>query len=304
MVANAPEITVAIATTEAPAKLNLTLEVLGRRPDGFHDIRSVVIGVGLTDRVTARARLDDHLALCCLEASLENEDNLAFRAARLLQRLSATSKGLAIELVKTIPVGGGLGGGSSDAAAALRVCNDLWSLGRSDEELAALGAQLGSDVPLFFGLPSALMAGRGEDVTRVALRWSGWALLVFVPESVSTAAAYQAWSTGTRPADARRHHESVISATTAGDVMAAAFNDLEPAVLAIAPRVAQAYRSLLDLKLSDFRISGAGSTFYQLHDDKEAACRTARTITDADIGVKTAVVAAPAGTSPIRRREE
>ena len=151
-------------TVAAYAKVNFTLEVLGVRPDGYHDLRSVVVPISLADEVTLEPADEVTLNLKTLN-TLKAEDNLAVRAARLMQRVSGRNEGVEITLEKRIPVGGGLGGGSADAAAVLNGLNEMWGLGIPRKDLASLGAEIGSDVPaLVLGGP-VLMEGRGEQVT-------------------------------------------------------------------------------------------------------------------------------------------
>lgn len=151
----------------APAKINWTLEVLGQRPDGYHEVRTVLQTIDLCDTVTLESALD--LALEVRGAAIDGgslpaQDNLAYRAARLLQQRSGSQQGASIILDKAIPAGCGLGGGSSDAAAVLMGLNRLWGLNLSGAELAALAAELGSDVPFFLFGGTALATGRGEKV--------------------------------------------------------------------------------------------------------------------------------------------
>ena len=154
-------------TTLAPAKINWTLEVLGHRNDGFHEVRTVLQTIGLCDtvRVSPLDRIEVRLAgrIAGLEGA--PEDNLAYRAAvLLLEKMGEPSLGALIEVEKSIPVGAGLGGGSSDAAAVMRALNRLWDAGLSAPELACLGAKLGSDVPFFFAGGTASGWGRGDDI--------------------------------------------------------------------------------------------------------------------------------------------
>lgn len=149
-------------TLEAHAKINLTLEVLGRRADGYHDLRSVVVPIPLHDDVDL-VPAEGISVMGCPQISLEQ--NLAYKAAVLLQQVSGRTDGVAISLVKRIPSGAGLGGGSADAAAVLNGLNEMWKLGIPRMDLAALGAQIGSDIPaLVLGGP-VLMEGRGERVS-------------------------------------------------------------------------------------------------------------------------------------------
>jgi 4-diphosphocytidyl-2-C-methyl-D-erythritol kinase len=144
----------------APAKLNLSLEVLGRRPDGFHELRTVFQAISLADRVEAQRAERLTLESPCPAAG-PIEQNLALRALRLLAEVSGQRSGASLRLHKRIPVGAGLGGGSSDAAASLRLASALWGLEPPPPDLNALAARLGSDVPFFLGGPTALGCGRG-----------------------------------------------------------------------------------------------------------------------------------------------
>lgn len=150
-------------TVSAPAKVNLTLEILGKRPDGYHDIASVIQAVDLADTVTLT--LADRLTFSCDVAELDNESNLALRAAQLLNQEADVKSGAKIDLRKRIPEAAGLGGGSSDAAAVLRGLNALWNLGLTFDELQGLAARLGSDVPFFILGGAALVEGLGEKLT-------------------------------------------------------------------------------------------------------------------------------------------
>lgn len=187
-------------TVETPAKVNLTLRVLGKRADGFHDLESVVAAVGLFDRLRLRAA--DRLSLTLRpapgglggDAAVSTGDgNLVLRAARLLGEVCGVRLGAEIELEKRIPVGRGFGGGSSDAAAALRGLDALWNLDLDHEELIRLGAQLGSDVPLFFGSPVAVLRGRGDRIEPVDARPAWWVALAWPPYGMPTADVYAAY---------------------------------------------------------------------------------------------------------------
>jgi 4-diphosphocytidyl-2-C-methyl-D-erythritol kinase len=149
----------------APAKINLTLEVLGKRPDGYHEVRTILQAIELSDWLTLTA--DDSISLSVTGetgplAGEPLEANLAYRAATLLRRKLDRDLGARIELEKRIPVAAGLGGGSSDAAAVLRGLRALWRLDSSNEQLASIAAELGSDVPFFLRGGCALAAGRGD----------------------------------------------------------------------------------------------------------------------------------------------
>jgi len=305
MSATALDTTMATAslTASAPAKLNLTLEVLGRRDDGFHEIRSLVIGVDLCDRMRCSESSRSGVTIECNEPALRSEDNLACRAANMLADRLQRRPALRIEIEKRIPIAAGLGGGSSDAATALRLCNELWSGGLGFEELASIGAGLGSDVPLFFSLPSALMTGRGERVQPAALHWSGWVLLAVVDTMVSTAQVYRAWRVSDVAATPRDSIGAVAGASSAVELSAMLFNHLEPAVCRVSPAVARAFAEANRPGVGPMRIAGAGSTLYRLFDEKEAACDAAMALVDLCPDLKTIVVQAPTGRSAIVAEE-
>lgn len=154
-------------TIRAPAKINFTLEVLGRRPDGYHEILSVAQTVDLWDemQITPAAELSLEVTGLPLPQAAQGEENLVLRAARLLQEWTGWPYGARIRLHKAIPPAAGLGGGSSDAAAALRGLNLLWDLRLPRSELWTLAARLGSDVPFFLVGGTAQLSGRGDQVT-------------------------------------------------------------------------------------------------------------------------------------------
>lgn len=164
---------------QARAKVNLTLEVLGKRPDGYHEIASVMQALDLHDTVEIRPA--DELLLTCNWPELAVSENLVLKAARLLQKASGVRKGAHVNLTKRIPLAAGLGGGSSDAAAALQGLNQLWGEPLSFRELSSLAAAVGSDVAFFLVDGTALAEGRGEKVTPLPPFPRHWVVLL-VPE--------------------------------------------------------------------------------------------------------------------------
>lgn len=149
----------------APAKLNLFLHILGRRADGYHELQSCFQFVDLCDEITFAVRADGRIARQTSLAGVAEEADLCVRAARALQKASGTTWGADISLLKRIPIGGGLGGGSSDAATVLVALNHLWGANLSTDELAALGLKLGADVPVFVRGRVAWAEGVGERIT-------------------------------------------------------------------------------------------------------------------------------------------
>jgi 4-diphosphocytidyl-2-C-methyl-D-erythritol kinase len=236
--------------------------------------------------------------LYCDDPSLENSGNLALRAARKLAEHVELDPCLAIHLRKSIPVGSGLGGGSSDAAATLRICNRLWETGLSDEQLAVIGAEIGSDVPMFFSVPSAVVTGRGEQVKPIRLSWAGWALLAFAGPLVPTQAVYAAWS----PSDSSSPwgvEERLLEATSAESMNECLFNDLEPAIFRVAPQVKSVRDRLDQAGFGPVRVSGAGSALFRMYDDCESARRAAKEIQRLAICPRVELAAVPVGAGPL-----
>lgn len=170
----------------SPAKINLFLHILGRRADGYHNLQTVFQFLNYCDELAFSVRTDACINLQCSLPNLPIEKNLIFRAAILLQQLSGTTLGADIKLQKKIPIGGGLGGGSSNAATTLIALNHLWQLKLKEPELARLGLQLGADVPIFIHGKAAWGEGLGEHLTPISLK-EPWYVVIVPPCPVSTA---------------------------------------------------------------------------------------------------------------------
>ncbi len=173
----------------APAKLNLMLRIVGRRADGYHLLQTVFQFVDCADRLSFSVRRDGGVGRVRPLAGVAEEDDLVVRAARLLQQHTGCPLGVDIDLDKRLPMGAGLGGGSSDAATTLAVLNRLWGTGVSDDRLASLGLVLGADVPIFLFGRAAWAEGVGEDLKPMALP-EPWYLVVIPPDEVSTGAVF------------------------------------------------------------------------------------------------------------------
>ncbi len=282
-----------------PAKINLALHVLDLRGDGYHNIRSLAIGVDLCDDVRVQESPARGLSVECNVESLVHAGNLAVRAARRLAGACGVDAAARIVLEKRIPVGAGLGGGSSDAAATLRLCNDLWETGLNDSQLATLGGEIGSDVPLFFSLPAAIMEGRGERTRTVGFSWSGWVLLVFPGYPLSTADVYRRWQRGDGGPMQPGLMDQLTQATSADQISGLLRNDLEPAIFRACPPLGELMHSLNQAGPGLMRVSGSGSTLFRLFDDEAAARFAARNIRDRHDQVRTHVAAAPVGWEPV-----
>src|SRR3954452_13473605 len=199
----------------APAKVNLHLEVLGRRPDGYHELATLMVAVSLQDTLEFRDDPSGAVRLSGDQPDLAaGPDNLVCRAAELVRRRAGHAGGVSVTLRKRIPLAAGLAGGSSDAAATLAGLNRLWRLGRSNAELARLGAEIGSDVAFFFATPAAWCTGRGEVVTPVSLGEPLHLVLVCPPVGLSTADVYRGVKVPERPETG----VDIRDALTAGDV--------------------------------------------------------------------------------------
>lgn len=234
----------------APAKLNLFLRIVGRREDGYHDLQTVFRILDWGDEVRLRVRLDGVVARTNEISGVPEQDDLTVRAARLLQAHAGSRLGADIQVNKQIPMGGGLGGGSSDAATVLVALNYLWRTGLDEEALAELGRQLGADVPVFVRGHSAWAEGVGEQLTAISLPRRAYVVLD-PHESVPTKGLFQA-SELTRNAP-----RATISSFVSGGIVE---NVFEPVVRARHPRVAAALDWLGGF--GEARLSGSGGCVF------------------------------------------
>jgi len=246
----------------APAKLNLFLHVTGRRADGYHSLQTAFRLVDLADTLRFSARDDGKIALRRPLAGVPPGQDLCLRAATLLKQATGHSGGVEIELDKRVPLGGGLGGGSSDAATTLVVLNHLWRLGLKRAELQQLALKLGADVPVFVFGENAFAEGVGELLTPLALP-PAWYLVLVPPVEVPTAAVFAA------PELTRDAKPIRITAFFDGLKQRALRNDLEPVVSRRYPEVA---RHLAWLKQHGAaRMSGSGACVYAEFSTESAA---------------------------------
>ncbi len=251
-------------TTEAYAKVNLTLEVFGVRGDGYHAIRSLVVPVSLSDSLEIEPSSE-------LSSDTGFPDDLVVKAARVLD----PSRGAEIRVTKRIPVGGGLGGGSADAAAALVALNDMWGAGHSRESLAKIAAHVGSDVPaLILGGP-VVMQGRGEVVERVACPRLD--LVVANPGVHSSTREVYAHCSERDPA-APSATEACLAALAGGDlgrIAASLANDLAMSACRLHPEIADALASLRTAGALGATVSGSGSSVFGLAESAAQAAEIA-----------------------------
>mgnify|MGYP001080205620 CR=1 FL=1 len=242
----------------APAKLNLFLHVVGRRADGYHLLQSVFRFVDFGDTVHIEARADGRIVRAADLPGVTEDADLTLRAARLLQPLAAPGAGATLRVEKRLPLGGGLGGGSSDAATVLLALNRLWNLNLSRERLRALGLQLGADVPVFVFGETAFAEGIGEILSPVAAP-PAWYVVLVPPVAVSTPAIFSA------PELTRDTPLIKMPGFSAG----MGRNDLQPVVLARHPEVAACLNWLA--AFGDARMTGSGACVFAAFDSEAAA---------------------------------
>ena len=249
-------------TIETPAKVNLTLEVLGKREDGYHEIASVMQAISLFDTLTFV--LSDEIKVLAEIEDLGTQDNLVYRAALLLRETSGVSARAEVHLDKQIPLAAGLGGGSSDAAATLLGLDRLWGLELGEGELKDLAARLGSDVPFFVTGGTALVEGRGERVSNVKRPPTLWLVLAFPDHRLEnkTATAYKALS-HTDHTDGRRTSDLVERIEVGSEISHDSFFNVFDSVAAqIFPGIDGSWSILQEASDRPVHLSGAGPTLF------------------------------------------
>ncbi len=274
----------------APAKINLFLEVLGKRTDGYHELETLMVAVNLYDTLVFEevTRDDGEIEFRSDDAAIpQGPTNLVVRSALLIRDETRVSRGVKIWLRKRIPVAAGLGGGSSDAAATLAGLNILWKLGLTLTDLADLGARIGSDVPFCFHTPVAVGRGRGEIVTPLQLARPLYFVLVCPTEGISTAEVYRQLAADRVNLDRARiaadwHSiEPILASLAAGDherLGELLFNRLEATACRLCPAIAVAHEALRATGLAGPLVTGSGSASFGLARDRDVAVAAARAI--------------------------
>jgi len=259
---------------KAHAKINFTLDVLARRPDGYHEVEMVMQAIALHDRVILQEQAAGITVQSDHPAVPSGPQNLAYRAARLLQEYCQIERGVAINLQKRIPVAAGLAGGSSDAAAVLTGLNQLWRLHLSLAELQCLGARLGADIPFCLQGGTAVARGIGEQLTAVPGVPRLWLVLVKPPFGISTAAVYRSLRV-----DRITNHPdtaAMLQALAREDYAAIRKNlrnVLEDVVLAKYPQIARLKEKLQAAGAQGALMSGSGPTVFGIARDRAEAER-------------------------------
>ncbi|MCK9419708.1 MAG: 4-(cytidine 5'-diphospho)-2-C-methyl-D-erythritol kinase [Nitrospirae bacterium] len=262
--------TINTITLLSPAKINLCLSVLGRRPDAYHDVEMLMQMVGLFDEVTVSLGGSGVSVSCDSHAVPSGEENIAWKAALEILRISGQETGLAIEIKKNIPVAAGLGGGSGNAAAVLMALNRLLGIGLDRDRLAEIGARIGMDVPFFFFGPTALARGRGEILTELTPLPHFPVLLVNPGFETSTAWVYKNLNLGlTKKGDCNK-----IARLNLRNIALGLHNDLEQVTSVVHPVINKIKDALLDQGALGALMSGSGPTVFGIF-ETVAACRVA-----------------------------
>ena len=268
----------------APAKLNLFLHVVGRREDGYHLLQTVLTLIDFGDQLRIRRRNDGIIGRVNDLPGVAPESDLVVRAAKVLQQQTGTRFGADIELEKHIPIGGGLGGGSSDAATTLMVLNHLWETGLTRAELQAIGLNLGADVPFFIFGQSAFAEGVGEKLQPIDLPQL-WYLVLTPPVTVVTA---QVFSHPNLTIDTNPLKISDFSAAGQLPLLMCQKNDLEPVVRATFPEVASYLDALSHVSQDSLfaagdrsaRMTGSGACVFAAFENETAALEAKRRLPD------------------------
>lgn len=246
----------------AYGKINLSLDIVGLRSDGYHELSSVMQSIKLADWLTFQADDSGKISFGSSSTDLPlNEDNLVIKVAKFLQKQFCPQKGVKIYLEKILPIGAGLGGGSSDAATTMKALNYLWGLGLTTSHLVALGSQLGADIPFNLVGGTAWARGIGEKLTILPPISKTSLILVKPPFSLGAGEVYQYWDQ--EYGGSGQYSSALLEALKKGDqeqMIYAMGNDLEKAVLHLAPQVGDIIKEMQSLGVIKAMVSGSGPT--------------------------------------------
>jgi 4-diphosphocytidyl-2-C-methyl-D-erythritol kinase len=282
----------AALTLRAPAKVNLFLEVTAKRADGFHAVNTLMVAVSLVDALEFALLANGVIDLTCSDPALSTgPENLVHRAAELLRQRTGCQSGVAIRLIKRIPMQAGLGGGSSDAATTLIGLNRLWGLGLGVDELTTLAASLGSDVAFFLRPPAAWCTGRGEEVSPRTIGRRLHFVLVCPPFGLATADVYRGVEVPDVPLDGGPI-QAALAASGAVEIGRLLHNRLQKPAERLRPEISAWLAKLAATQPAGCLLSGSGSTMLALARDGRDARRIAEAIAaDASAaGMRTCVV--------------
>jgi len=259
-------------TLKAPAKVNYLLDVIRKRPDGYHDLRMIMQRVNLCDEITINLTDTPELSVTCGKKGVpDGPGNIAWKAARTMLDLAGTGQGANISMVKNIPVAAGLGGGSSDAATVLMGMNEILGLNLSDQRLMEIGLKLGADVPFFIFQKTALAEGVGEQLQAMPPMPKLWILLVNPRVHVSTAWVYQNLQLTTR----QNEYNIPRFCGSIAEICEMLSNDLEAVTIRRFPVIQQIKERLISVGASGALMSGSGPTVFGVFADELAARKAA-----------------------------
>lgn len=268
------------------AKINLSLRILGRRADGYHEVRTVLQTVSLADELSFNARASGEILFSCNDPTIPlGEENLIVRAARALRDRFGIRAGATIQLEKHVPTEGGLGGASSNAAIALLGLARLWSVNASLSDLMEIGATLGADVPFFLLGGRALATGRGTDLQALPEDDRKYLIIISPNATVSTARAYEALKA---PALTTLNDASILSSSCPKELLELSHlcvphNDFEEVIFAAEPEIERARKLLLKVGALSSLLAGSGSSVFGIFDNKQEQERAVDEI-QAEIG--------------------
>lgn len=269
----------------APAKINLSLRVLNKREDGYHNIETVFQSISLYDKITITSA--DKIVV--LPEKIAQTENIIKRVALLLLEWTGKKKGAKITLEKNIPIGGGLGGGSSDAAAVLSGLNSFWDLGVSDKDIFGLAERLGADVPYFLMKGTVLGEGIGARLTKLKPIPPCYFLLAYPKISISTKEVYESFNGSNEGYETREMLEAIERSDLFG-IANALHNDLERVVFGKYPQLLEIKKKLISECVLNSALTGSGSVIFGIVEEKKEAERIQKKIESQDL---TVVIAEP-----------
>lgn len=269
------------------AKVNLFLRVMGARPDGYHEIETILHGVGLADDVTVvetttgEIEIDMRLEDITYEDAPSLTDNAMFHAAQQLLSRGAINKGIRIDLTKRIPIGAGLGGGSGNAAGALFALNELWGTDLRSAELQKVAEAVGSDVPYCILGGTALATSRGEELTSLPAPIEMWFVLGISHSALLTRDVYADWRAGESTSDVGSAPMTMaLGGSDVDEIASLLHNDFEPTVFRLRPELEKRKHAFLDAEALGACVSGSGPTIFAIGRDRSHAYSIAERVRD------------------------
>jgi len=261
-------------TVLSPAKLNLVLDIMGKRPDGFHELRTIFERISLADQIILSRNKSSKITIHCAHPDVpRNTGNLAYKAAEMLSRDFSVPKGLDINIIKNIPVAAGLAGGSSNAAAVLSGLNRLWQLGLNNAQLVKYASGLGSDVTFFlYNTSYALGTGRGEQIKPLAIKTKLWHVLVTPRVKMYTKEVFARLKLNLT--NKKDNVNILLPFLRKGDLVrlaGALSNDLEPAILSLRPDFVCLKKKFIDAGALGVCFSGSGPSVFALCESQKHA---------------------------------